>query len=67
MIDLRYVKDAPSDQAFVASLAKQTGYWPVFSFLSSASNLVDVASVGVLGQKGASVVFLSFFSFGDFL
>ncbi|KAI0306739.1 RNA12 protein-domain-containing protein [Multifurca ochricompacta] len=28
-----------------------TGYWPVFTFLNSMSNLVDLASVGVIGQK----------------
>ncbi|KAF5372862.1 hypothetical protein D9758_001752 [Tetrapyrgos nigripes] len=29
----------------------QTGYRPVFSFLNSMNNLVDLASVGLIGQK----------------
>lgn len=37
----------------IASLAEQTGYWPVFSFLNDINHLVDLASVGLIGQKGA--------------
>ena len=29
-----------------------TGYYPVFSFLSSLNGLIDLASVGLIGQKG---------------
>lgn len=36
----------------VKSLAEQTGYWPIFSFLNSVNNLIDLASVGLIGQKG---------------
>lgn len=32
-------------------LAGQTGYWPVFSFLQSLNGLIDLASVGLIGQK----------------
>ncbi|KAG6879038.1 hypothetical protein C0992_005663 [Termitomyces sp. T32_za158] len=35
----------------IASLAAQTGYWPVFTFLNSVNNLIDLASVGLIGQK----------------
>lgn len=34
------------------SLARQTGYWPVFPFVNSLNNLIDIASVGLIGQKG---------------
>ena len=36
----------------IGTLAKQTGYWPIFTFLNSMSNLIDLASVGMIGQKG---------------
>jgi len=36
----------------VAALAQQTGYWPVFTFFNSMSNMIDLASVGLIGQKG---------------
>lgn len=39
----------------VAALAAQTGYWPVFTFLNSMNNLVDIASVGLIGQKGIPI------------
>lgn len=51
-IDIKLLNEAQNDGALVGSLAKQTGYWPFFTFWSSASNLVDVASVGLIGQKG---------------
>ena len=51
-IDIKLLNDAQNDSALVASLAKQAGYWPFFTFWSSSSNLVDVASVGLIGQKG---------------
>lgn len=35
----------------ILGLAKQTGYWPVFSFLNSMNNMVDLASMGLIGQK----------------
>jgi hypothetical protein len=42
-----------SDSKMVATLAHQTGYWPIFSFLGSVNNMIDLASVGIIGQKGA--------------
>ncbi|KAF5330523.1 hypothetical protein D9619_005680 [Psilocybe cf. subviscida] len=50
-IDCRQLQAASSDSALVGALAAQTGYWPVFNFLSSMSSLVDLASVGLIGQK----------------
>ena len=41
-----------SDSKMVAALAQQTGYWPVFTFFNSMSNMIDLASVGLIGQKG---------------
>jgi hypothetical protein len=44
--------NAGSDAASIQELAKQTGYRPYFSFLSSMNNMIDLASVGLIGQKG---------------
>ena len=52
VIDVGELSKAGSDSALVSGLANQTGYWPVFSFLNSVNNLIDLASVGVIGQKG---------------
>lgn len=52
VIDVGALGAAGSDAALISGLAKQTGYWPVFSFLNSMNNLIDVASVGLIGQKG---------------
>lgn len=46
------MKHKDSDSRMVAALAQQTGYWPVFTFFNSMSNLIDLASVGLMGQKG---------------
>ena len=51
-IDCRKLHGAPSESALVAELAAQTGYWPVFKFLNSMNILIDLASVGLIGQKG---------------
>ncbi|KAF9532412.1 RNA12 protein-domain-containing protein [Crepidotus variabilis] len=51
IIDVRQLNNAGSDIGIVGSLAGQTGYWPVFTFLNSMNNLIDLASVGVIGQK----------------
>ncbi|KAJ6547159.1 RNA12 protein-domain-containing protein [Mycena capillaripes] len=50
-IDCRSLQNATSDTQLISVLAKQVGYWPVFSFLSSANHLIDLASVGLIGQK----------------
>jgi hypothetical protein len=52
VIDVGALGSAGSDAALVTGLAQQTGYWPVFSFLNSMNNLIDLASVGLIGQKG---------------
>lgn len=31
------------------------GYYPVFSFLSSINGMIDLASVGLIGQKGMAM------------
>ncbi|OCH95302.1 hypothetical protein OBBRIDRAFT_878653 [Obba rivulosa] len=51
VIDVAELSKAGSDAVLVSSLAYQTGYWPVFSFLNSVNNLIDLASVGLIGQK----------------
>lgn len=35
----------------VQELARQLGYFPFFGFLSSFNNLIDLASVGLIGSK----------------
>jgi len=48
------MKYRDSDSKVVAALAQQTGYWPVFTLFNSMSNLIDLASVGLMGQKGST-------------
>ncbi|KAI5900140.1 uncharacterized protein SCHCODRAFT_02607113 [Schizophyllum commune H4-8] len=50
-IDCRELVKSTSDAQMIGTLAKQTGYWPIFTFLNSMSNLIDLASVGMIGQK----------------
>ncbi|CAK9783922.1 hypothetical protein CC85DRAFT_287857 [Cutaneotrichosporon oleaginosum] len=51
VIDCAEIGKAKSDTALVDGLASQTGYWPVFSFLQSINGLIDLASMGLIGQK----------------
>ncbi|EIW66338.1 hypothetical protein TREMEDRAFT_40986 [Tremella mesenterica DSM 1558] len=51
VIDCGEIAKGKSDGAVVSALADQTGYYPVFSFLSSLNGLIDLASVGLIGQK----------------
>ncbi|KAI0721515.1 exonuclease [Cerioporus squamosus] len=51
VIDVGELAKASSEMALVSGLANQTGYWPVFSFLNSVNNMIDLASVGLIGQK----------------
>ncbi|KAJ7632265.1 RNA12 protein-domain-containing protein [Roridomyces roridus] len=50
-IDCREFQEATSDTQLVNALARQVGYRPVFSFFSSFNNMIDVASVAMIGQK----------------
>ncbi|KAF7322646.1 hypothetical protein HMN09_00043200 [Mycena chlorophos] len=50
-IDCRKLQDAQSDAKVVGTLAKQLGYVPVFSFVNSISQVADLVSVGLTGQK----------------
>lgn len=52
-LDCRELQKKGSDSQLIAELARQTGYWPVFTLANSMGNLLDVASVGLIGQKGA--------------
>lgn len=51
VIDCKELLKTSSDSETVGALAKQTGYWPMFTFLNSMSSLIDLASVGLIGQK----------------
>ncbi|GJJ12482.1 hypothetical protein Clacol_006724 [Clathrus columnatus] len=51
IIDCSKIYDATSDAGMVKSLARQTGYRPIFTFLDSFKNVIDIASVGLIGQK----------------
>lgn len=39
------------ENALVPSLANQVGYFPVFNWISSLNNLIDLAAVGLIGSK----------------
>lgn len=56
IIDVGALTKAASETALITGLASQTGYWPVFSFLNSMNNLIDLASVGLIGQKSKTVL-----------
>ncbi|EGO21697.1 hypothetical protein SERLADRAFT_362954 [Serpula lacrymans var. lacrymans S7.9] len=51
VIDCTELNKASSDARLVAGLAQQTGYWPIFTFLNSMNSMIDLASVGIIGQK----------------
>lgn len=51
VIDCADLQRAGSDIRLIDTLSKQTGYWPVFTFLKSMNNLIDLASVGLIGQN----------------
>ena len=53
IIDCAELNGASTDAALINGLARQTGYRPVFSFLNSLYNTIDLASVGLIGQKSA--------------
>lgn len=55
VIDVKELSKTTSDAALLSSLARQTGYWPIFSVFNSFNNLIDLASVGLIGQKGESL------------
>ncbi|KAF8208542.1 exonuclease [Mycena galopus ATCC 62051] len=50
-IDCRALQNAISDTHLITILARQTGFWPFFPFLGSFHHLIDLASVGLIGQK----------------
>jgi RNA12 protein len=52
IIDYAELQRANSDTRLIDALSRQTGYWPVFTFLHSMNNVIDLASVGLIGQKG---------------
>ncbi|KAH9180374.1 RNA12 protein-domain-containing protein [Lactarius sanguifluus] len=51
VIDCAELQRADSDMRLLDMLSKQTGYWPVFTFLKSMNHLIDLASVGLIGQN----------------
>uniref|UniRef100_V5EX92 Mitochondrial escape protein 2 n=1 Tax=Kalmanozyma brasiliensis (strain GHG001) TaxID=1365824 RepID=V5EX92_KALBG len=44
-------KTAKNDSLLIDALATETGYWPVFSWLSSINSMIDLAAVGLIGSK----------------
>lgn len=54
VIDCAALAKAKSDAAVIQQLARQTGYWPIFGFLSSLNHLIDLGAMGLIGQKGMS-------------
>ncbi|KAG2158089.1 RNA12 protein-domain-containing protein [Suillus bovinus] len=51
VIDCAEINRATSDTQLVSALAQQTGYRPIFTFLNSVNNMVDIATVSLIGQK----------------
>ncbi|KAH9946331.1 RNA12 protein-domain-containing protein [Epithele typhae] len=51
VIDVGALSKVGSETALLSGLASQTGYWPIFSFLNSINNMIDLASTGLIGQK----------------
>ncbi|KAJ7366501.1 RNA12 protein-domain-containing protein [Mycena albidolilacea] len=51
VIDCRPLQNATSDTQLMTVLASQTGFRPFFSSLGFIHHLIDLASVGVIGQK----------------
>lgn len=45
------LRGARTESKLVSALASSTGYWPQFAFATSVSNLVDLATMGLIGQK----------------
>lgn len=52
IIDCAAIYNANSDSAVLRQVAVQTGYFPIFSGLAWVSSMIDLASVGLIGQKG---------------
>ncbi|KAL8283768.1 hypothetical protein RQP46_005200 [Phenoliferia psychrophenolica] len=44
-------KNARTDTKLVSELASAVGYWPQFVLAASLNQLIDLASVGLIGQK----------------
>ncbi|CAG7854068.1 Mitochondrial escape protein 2 Flags: Precursor [Serendipita indica DSM 11827] len=51
VIDCELLNKGKSDADVINGLAAQTGYWPVFTWFNNFTNLIDLASVGLIGQK----------------
>ena len=55
VIDCDELFKGGSDSSLLSSLAKQTGYWPLFTFVNQISGLLDMAAVGLIGQKSEKI------------
>ncbi|KAK0559457.1 mitochondrial escape protein 2 [Tilletia horrida] len=44
-------RSSKSEVSLLTAVASEVGYWPVFGWLNSLGNLVDLASVGLIGSK----------------
>ncbi|KAG8833407.1 mitochondrial escape protein 2 [Serendipita sp. 399] len=51
VIDCEVLNRSRSDADVINGLAAQTGYWPVFTWLNNVTGMIDLASVGLIGQK----------------
>lgn len=63
VIDCASIYNAGSDAAILRQVATQTGYFPVFSGLAWINSMIDLASVGLIGQKGKLSTFKFKFGF----
>ncbi|CAD6884034.1 unnamed protein product [Tilletia laevis] len=44
-------RSSKSENTLLTAVASEVGYWPVFGWLNSLGNLIDLASVGLIGSK----------------
>ncbi|CED82195.1 Mitochondrial escape protein 2 [Phaffia rhodozyma] len=51
VIDCKAIAKGKTDGEMCSILAHQTGYWPMFGFLASFNQMIDLAAVGLIGQK----------------
>lgn len=51
VIDCKPIQEAHGDTATIATVAKQVGYRPIFSWMNSVSSLIDLAAQGTIGTK----------------
>lgn len=60
MIRCEELANARSEGELLTNLAKQIGYIPLFQFMNTINNMVDVAITATTGQKAGELNFADF-------